>query len=144
MDAVIDALIGDPRLGLVAVVVVAVAFGVYRIRQSGGPPRDGQRLFDTAQRALIHSRAGGRCEHKHPLWRRCPSPGTQADHIYPHARGGATTLANGQSLCQMHNARKGAKTPSAVYIWRLQRRRRKYFPPGQDVTVQWRQPSLFA
>ncbi|MGC0250445.1 HNH endonuclease [Pseudactinotalea sp. Z1748] len=144
MQTVIDAVLDDPRLLLVLVVLVAVAFGVYWLRQAGGAPRDGQRLFDSAQRSLIKSRAGGRCEHKHPLWRRCRSPGTQADHIYPHARGGATTLANGQSLCQMHNARKSAKVPSSLYLWRLQRRRRRYFPPGHDATVQWRQPSLFA
>lgn len=33
----------------------------------------------------------------------------QADHVVPHAKGGRTTLDNGELLCQYHNQSKGAK-----------------------------------
>jgi hypothetical protein len=48
----------------------------------------------------------------------------EADHIYPHARGGDTELGNGQMLCRMHNARKSAHVPSWWYRSRLARGRR--------------------
>lgn len=141
MNEVVQWLFDEPsRMVVVAVVAGVMALAV-KMRSRGGVHRDTQRLFDGAQRSLIHSRAGNRCEHKHPLWFRCRQVGNQADHVYPHSRGGATSLENAQSLCQPHNLRKSAKVPSPVYIWRLQRRRAKYFPAGHDVTVQRRQLS---
>ncbi|MFK0244568.1 HNH endonuclease [Amycolatopsis azurea] len=88
--------------------------------------RDPRRFFRRADRQVIALRAGGRCEHKPPLWRRCREPGTEADHITPWSRGGLTALWNGQLLCHRHNSRKSNTVPGPVYRWRLTRRRRKY------------------
>ncbi|MFF8914213.1 HNH endonuclease signature motif containing protein, partial [Streptomyces sp. NPDC015032] len=68
----------------------------------------------------------GRCEHKPPLWFRCPAPGTEADHIHPWSRGGPTELWNGQLLFRRHNRRKSNRVPSPLYRWRLARWRKKY------------------
>lgn len=99
---------------------------------------DPQRLFDAGQRAEARRRAGGQCEHKPMLWSRCRNKGEQADHIYPWSKGGWTTLDNAQSLCTACNQRKGGKVPSQLYIHRLQRRRRRYFPPDCNPKVRWK------
>lgn len=120
------------------VLVVAALF----FRGAGGQvQKDPQRAFSSEQRVRIHARAGHRCEHISALGFRCKAKGTQADHIYPHSRGGATSLANAQSLCGYHNLRKSAQIPSRFYMWRLERRRRHYFPDGERVDVYWLQPS---
>lgn len=85
--------------------------------------RDHQRTFNSRQKAILSNRAGGRCEHKHPLWVRCMKPGAHADHVIPWSKGGPTTAFNGQWLCRRHNLRKSALYPSPVYRWRLARRR---------------------
>lgn len=141
MGEVLQWLLDEPSRTVVVAVVAGVMTLAVKMRSRGGVHRDTQRLFDGTQRAQIHSRAANRCEHKHPLWFRCREVGNQADHVYPHSRGGATSLNNAQSLCRSHNSRKSNKVPSPVYIWRLQRRRAKYFPAGQDVTIQGRRPS---
>ena len=142
MEELLGWLEADPRRLLVIVAVAGVIALVVRLRSGGGIQRDDQRLFDSSQRARIHARAGNRCEHKPLLWLRCSAKGTHADHVYPHSRGGPTILANAQSLCATHNLRKSASVPSRYYIWRLERRRRKYFPAGEDPSVQWRAASL--
>ncbi|MFI9629302.1 HNH endonuclease [Streptomyces sp. NPDC052042] len=89
--------------------------------------RDPQRLFTWQQKRALLARSGYRCEHKHPLWRRCRrTDGLEADHIVPWSRGGPTELWNGQVLCRRHNTRKSNRIPSALYRWRLARRRRRY------------------
>lgn len=134
----------DPRRMLLVLLAVIVLAGL--VARSGGPggtvQKDGQRLFTADQCRRIHERAGNQCEHKPLLGMRCSAAGTQADHIYPHARGGATSIANGQSLCARHNRAKSARVPSPLYIWRLEHRRRSYFPPGERTKVNWHQPSL--
>ncbi|KQO98857.1 HNH endonuclease [Leifsonia sp. Leaf264] len=100
---------------------------------------DGARLFTPAQKAEGARRAGrGRCEHKDPMWFRCSKPGTHGDHIYPHSRGGATAMSNLQMLCPTHNLAKSATVPTRTYIWRLERRRARYFPAGVSGKVEWR------
>lgn len=100
--------------------------------------RDPKRGFDVSQRAQCSTRAGGRCEYTVAgLWR-CPLSGSHADHIVPHSRGGATSLANAAWTCQWHNLTKGARMPSTWFIHRLERRRRRYFPAGTDPLVNWR------
>jgi hypothetical protein len=88
--------------------------------------RDPVRFFTWPQKRQLIQQAGGRCEHKSPLWRRCPAPGTEADHVVPWSRGGPTQVRNGQLLCRRHNQQKSAWAPDALYRWRLRRRRRKY------------------
>lgn len=48
------------------------------------------------------------------------------------------TALSSRPLCQRHNARKSNRTPSPLYIWRLERRRRAYFPASENPRVEWR------
>lgn len=100
--------------------------------------KDPKRLFTHAERMRAFQRAGNRCEHKPLLWFRCSRAPTAGDHIYPHSRGGATVMSNCQALCRQHNSRKSDRPPSALYLARLERRRRSYFPPEEPVRVVWR------
>jgi hypothetical protein len=65
-------------------------------------------------------------------WTRCAAvhgaPGVQleADHVYPWAYGGPTSLANGQALCRPHNAKKSGKLPTPQYLYRLAHSRATY------------------
>lgn len=120
---------------VVVIGMVVIALNLHRLAALG--QRDPQRMYDSSQRTTIHQRAGGRCEHKHPFWMRCTRPSSHADHVYPWSRGGATTIANGQALCASHNLRKSNHVPSRLYLWRLQRRRRRYFPAEEPRVVDW-------
>ncbi|MHB8318126.1 MAG: HNH endonuclease [Acidimicrobiales bacterium] len=100
--------------------------------------KDPQRSFTPAQRLAGFNRCGNRCEHISIFGRRCTAAPTHGDHIWPHSKGGATTLANFAGLCARHNLAKGSRTPSRWAISRLERRRRGYFPPGEPVEVNWR------
>ena len=104
----------------------------------GSDRRDPKRTFTAAERTQAFTRAGLRCEHKPLLWIRCTSTPTQGDHIYPWSRGGRTAMSNQQALCAFHNNRKSGTVPSRAYIIRLQRRRRRYFPPEESCRVEWR------
>lgn len=104
----------------------------------GSDQRDPKRMFTAAERTQAFTRAGLRCEHKPLLWSRCTNTPTQGDHIDPWSRGGRTTMSNQQALCAFHNNRKSGSVPSRAYIIRLQRRRRRYFPPEEDLRVEWR------
>lgn len=104
----------------------------------GSDRRDPKRMFTAAERAQAFTRAGLRCEHKPLLWFRCTNTPTQGDHIYPWSRGGRTAMSNQQALCAFHNNRKSGAVPSRAYIIRLQRRRRRYFPPEENLRVEWR------
>ncbi|MPV50056.1 HNH endonuclease [Pseudactinotalea sp. HY160] len=143
MESLLAYVVADPRRLLAAAVVLVVLVGaVARSRGSAGPvQKDAQRLFTADQCRRIHERAQNQCEHNPWLGGRCSAAGTQADHVYPHAKGGATSLANAQSLCARHNRAKSARVPSPFYIWRLEHRRRSYFPDGERAKVNWHQPS---
>lgn len=76
---------------------------------------DSKRLFNESEKIKIYRRDNGLCQ-------QCLSEGKpekecqvtwnqyQADHIFPHAKGGETIIDNGQVLCAYHNQRKGAST----------------------------------
>ena len=113
------------------VVVAALAKGAH------GGWRDPRRSFSAAERAVIFSRAGGRCEHR-GLFLRCRRPAAHADHVWPWSAGGPTTIANGEALCARHNLSKGARRPTRWYMARLERGRRNYFLPGQSTHVATR------
>jgi 5-methylcytosine-specific restriction endonuclease McrA len=122
---------------IVAVIVLAV---VIRAPLPGRGPVSARRdpwrgfKYDLRRRAL--DRAGARCEAPVLLiWGRCAETATEVDHVYPWSRGGPTALGNGQALCRSHNRRKGALAPSWWYVLGLERRRRGYFPPGEDRRV---------
>ena len=133
-----------PAPVLMVVVALAVFAAVWIVSRaaaafaSHGIQRDPQRRFTPDQRGAILARCGHRCEHKPLLWRRCGSAATHADHVMPWSRGGATSPSNGAGLCRRHNLLKAAIVPSAWYVWRLERRRSRYFPPGVRVEVAWR------
>ncbi|GEL44888.1 hypothetical protein CHO01_00040 [Cellulomonas hominis] len=96
---------------------------------------DPQRMYSPEQRRVIHERAGGQCEYTGWGWQRCRSASEHADHLHPHAKGGATSLRNGVAACAHHNTSKGAKVLARSKIRSLERRRRRYFPKGVDVRV---------
>lgn len=113
-------LAGHLGAAIAAVLLIAALVGRKRRR------RDPLRFFTWPDKRRLVTRAGGRCEHKSLLWRRCPRRGTEADHIVPWSRGGPTELWNGQLLCHWHNARKSNTMPGPLYRWRLERRRKNY------------------
>jgi len=125
-----------PQFILIAAVIVVIASPL----PGRGPRlfqrRDDWRRFKYGQRDVVMSRAGHRCEGAVFLvWGRCGEAAREADHVYPHARGGPTIPSNGQALCRGHNKHKGAMRPPWWYVLSLERRRHSYFPPGADVRV---------
>ena len=122
-----------------AVIAVLVLTSIVRGMRSGFSVQcDPQRVFTSAERKVGNDRAGNQCEHKPILGRRCKNPGTQGDHIIPWSAGGATVMSNLQMLCGACNLRKSNWRPGRVAIWRLERRRRKYFPANTDTSVSWK------
>ncbi|KAB1661605.1 peptidoglycan DD-metalloendopeptidase family protein [Pseudoclavibacter sp. CFCC 13796] len=110
--------------------IVILLLQTRHTRHSHRRQTDPQRVFTKEQRQRGSHRCGGRCEHKPLFGRRCSSPGAHGDHIYPWSFGGATAMSNYQHLCARHNLAKSNHVPSKLYIWRLERRRRHYFPQG--------------
>ncbi|WP_147463454.1 HNH endonuclease [Cellulomonas triticagri] len=135
MQLTLPAVIGlanVPALAWLAVVVVlAAAVGARRRGRKGR--RDPARWFDTGARAAGRALAGGRCEYpaRWRPWRRCTSAAQQADHFYPWARGGATSMRNLVAACTAHNQTKGGAWPSWWLRAVITRRRCAYFPPGR-------------
>lgn len=120
-----DHVLADVSIALLIAVVAAIVLAITATEASRY--RDPQRLFTSAEKKIILARAQWRCEHKHPFWKRCQATtGLQADHIVPWSRSGRTILANAQALCAGHNRTKSNHMPRTIYIWRLNRRRRKY------------------
>lgn len=110
-------------LGIAVLGSLLLAAGLGRRRRW----RDPHRLFTREQKLVLLARAGHRCEHKPPFWRRCPTMRRlEADHIVPWSRGGPTQLWNGAVLCHKHNRRKSNRLPTTLYRWRLERRRKKH------------------
>lgn len=77
-------------------------------------PRDANRNFNEADKILIYRRDKGLCQdclkEGKPEKEALVSWGIyQADHIFPHAKGGETTIGNAQVLCKYHNQKKGAR-----------------------------------
>ena len=105
-------------------------------RGPGSQSRDPWRGFRFEARRVVLGRAGERCEGSIFLtWGRCRGAAEEADHIYPWSKGGATVVSNGQALCRRHNSSKSNRTPPWWYVLSLERRRRTYFPAGDDVRV---------
>ncbi len=124
-------------IAVVLVVLLGLAKLIRMVRSLFPVHKDPLRMLGAAERQRSFTRAGNRCEDKRPFWFRCNGPAQHGDHIYPWSCGGATSLANFQALCAHHNTSKGATIPSKFYIWRLERRRRHYFPPNESVKVNW-------
>lgn len=131
--------VAELRQWMLAVVVLVVA-GALAQRLGPGSGRwagekDPQRMYSLEQRRVIHTLAGNQCEYTGWAWQRCPRASEHADHLHPHAKGGATSLLNGVASCAHHNTSKGAKILPKSKIRALERRRRRYFPPGASVRV---------
>ncbi len=119
-----------------AVVLLFLVLGLRRRLRGVTARKDPERRFSREQKAEILRRAGGRCEHHHPMYGRCPEQvQLEADHVHPHSRGGWTDVRNGQALCRRHNKAKWTHIPSNGELRRLARRRMSYFPSGAPVEV---------
>lgn len=66
-------------------------------------------------RAQTRKRAGGRCEWVLPEGRRCPTPGTDCDHVIP---GDDHALTNLQWLCGPHHRVKTTQDNQAAQALR--------------------------
>lgn len=99
------------------------------------PQKDPQRMFSAAQRLEGFSRAGSQCELESVWFKRCTRRASHGDHHYPHSKGGATSMMNFTAACVRCNTSKGAKVPTSLATWRLERRRRGYFPAGVPVAA---------
>lgn len=109
-----------------------------RVQQMGTYHRhvDRRRWFSKSEYHQIMRRAGYRCEHYFWPFGRCNATmPLESDHVHPWAKGGQTSVENGQALCHSHNQIKGAWPPTAWQVWRLERRRAEYFPSGEDPSV---------
>jgi len=96
-----------------------------------------ERAFSSQQRMDGFVRARGRCEFDNGLLR-CKNKAEHADHFYPWALGGATSMRNLVAACSGHNLAKGAKMPSVALKSRIETRRRSYFPASEDITAgEW-------
>ncbi|WP_163377802.1 DUF262 domain-containing protein [Cyclobacterium sp. SYSU L10401] len=76
--------------------------------------KDENRAFSELQRIQIYRRGKGLCqqclrEEKPEKEARVSWSDYQADHVFPHSKGGQTMLENGELLCRYHNQSKGAK-----------------------------------
>ena len=125
------------------VAIFAIVFFVAGPLPGRGPRflqrQDEWRRFKHDARRIVMSRAGHRCEAPVFLvWGRCQEEATEADHVYPHSRGGPTLPSNGQALCRGHNRSKAALRPPWWYVLGLEHRRRAYFPEGADRRIRAR------
>jgi hypothetical protein len=78
--------------------------------------KDERRAFSEVERIIIYRRNDGLCQYclaegKSTKEAAVPWSEYESDHVIPHSRGGATTIANAQVLCTYHNRTKGATSP---------------------------------
>lgn len=129
--------LAHPQAFLLVAVAVAVPFllAALAAKLPRRVTKDPQRLFSAAQRRQGSQLAGGRCEMESLWWVRCRRPAQHGDHWFPHSLGGATTMGNYVAACAPCNLSKSNKIPTWFETTRLERRRRRYFPPGTPVTT---------
>jgi hypothetical protein len=139
--AIWSAVAASPLIGLLlGLIVLGFVVRIVRAIALGPIHRDPIRAFSQAQRQLIFTWAGRRCE-RHGLFGRCrATDNMHADHIHPWSKGGQTALANGAALCSRHNKTKGARVPWNWELKQLEKRRLAYFPPGVSGVVVRRAP----
>lgn len=132
----------SPWLGVV--LAVLIVSGVVRFGRNiihSGHPKDPVRRFSQADRRVIFTRGGNRCEDHFPPFGRCrTTSGLEADHVHPHSRGGATSVSKGQALCQRHDREKSARVPWNRQLNNLAKRRATYFTSHDDPVVVRHRP----
>ena len=79
--------------------------------------KDEKRTFSELERIIIYRKGKGFCqqclrEGKPEKEAQVSWTEYQADHVFPHSKGGKTILENSELLCRYHNLSKGAKTES--------------------------------
>ena len=130
------------KVPLVVIGALVVLGWLARVIRTGirlrSTEQDPQRMFSPEQRREAFGRAGDRCEYTGLFGARCRAAAEHADHAFPWTLGGATSLDNCVASCARHNLSKGAKVLTRRQVRRLERRRRGYFHPGADVTVERR------
>ncbi len=77
--------------------------------------KDEKRTFSELERIIIYRKGKGFCqqclrEGKPEKEAQVSWTEYQADHVFPHSKGGKTILENSELLCRYHNQSKGAKT----------------------------------
>jgi hypothetical protein len=112
------------------IVLVYVSRAIARNRPA---PTDPSRLFSAVQRAEGFARADGQCEMDGVFFMRCKDKAHHGDHHFPWSKGGSTSMGNFVAACARHNTSKGAKIPTSWQTFRMEARRRKYFPQGVNV-----------
>lgn len=75
--------------------------------------KDGERAFNEAQKIAIYRRDKGMCQKcledgKPEKEARISWSQYEADHIFPHSKGGQTSVDNAQVLCRPHNRSKSS------------------------------------
>lgn len=83
--------------------------------------KDERRAFNESEKIKIYRRDNGLCqiclsEGKPPKEAQVSWSGYQADHYFPHSKGGRTEVENGQVLCVYHNQKKSALLPNQVAV----------------------------
>lgn len=124
-----------PYVALIVVGAIALVWAASTVMRLGQKTTDPVRMYSADLRRACFERAGNRCEQAVWVIARCPRPAAHADHWFPHSKGGATTLENGVAMCARHNTSKGARVPALGETLRLEWRRRRYFPAGEDTRV---------
>jgi 5-methylcytosine-specific restriction endonuclease McrA len=81
--------------------------------------KDEKRSFSELERIIIYRKGKGLCqeclrEGKPELEAKVSWSEYQADHVFPHSKGGKTILENGELLCRHHNLSKGAKIKTKI------------------------------
>jgi 5-methylcytosine-specific restriction endonuclease McrA len=116
---------------------VVVLFVVSTVHSNNAAPKqkDPVRIFTAAQKLEGYARANNQCEFESMIFKRCTKTASHADHWYPWSKGGNTSMMNFVAACPRCNTSKGAKVPGQFSTWRLENRRRKYFPNGVPVTA---------
>lgn len=127
-----DAAAENPLLLAVAGFIALVAI-VHRANRNRKKPTDPSRLFSPAQRTEGFARAGNRCELELIPFIRCRRKAHHGDHFLPWSKGGSTSMGNFVAACARCNTSKGSKVPTAFATFRLEMRRRHYFPRGMTV-----------
>lgn len=119
---------------IICLIAAAVSF-VTIVESHQATQKDPTRMFSSSQRTEGFARAGNICELERWPFIRCTRPASHGDHFFPWSLGGCSNMANFVAACAPCNLAKSNKYPSRFLRWRIERRRRRYFPPGMPVTA---------